>query len=156
MVKNLPAMQKTRVPSLTWEDPLEKRMATTPVFLLGEFQGQRSLAGYSPWGHKELDRTEWLTLSLSLSKCIVIHHILWITIWGRTWDFPLGLVSKSMKAFEVRRCGFLSILTTKFTDYIMSVMTSFFWCVKSVQFHLHYLHQCYKVTTTTRKRKNTF
>ena len=27
--------------------------------------GQRSLAGYSPWGHTELDTTEWLTLSLS-------------------------------------------------------------------------------------------
>ena len=26
--------------------------------LLGEFQGQRSLAGYSPWGHKEMDMTE--------------------------------------------------------------------------------------------------
>ena len=35
----------------------------TPVFLPGEFHGQRSLAGYSPWGHKELDLTEWLTLS---------------------------------------------------------------------------------------------
>ena len=33
----------------------------TPVFLSGEFQGQRSLAGYSPWGCKELDMTEWLT-----------------------------------------------------------------------------------------------
>ena len=30
----------------------------------GEFYGQRSLAGYSPWGGKESDRTEWLTLSL--------------------------------------------------------------------------------------------
>ena len=30
----------------------------TPVFLLGESLGQRSLAGYSPWGHKELDMTE--------------------------------------------------------------------------------------------------
>jgi len=29
-----------------------------PGFLLGEFHGQRSLAGYSSWGHKELDRTE--------------------------------------------------------------------------------------------------
>ena len=38
----------------------------TPIFLPGEFQGQRSLAGYSPWGHKELDRTEQLTVSLSL------------------------------------------------------------------------------------------
>ena len=36
----------------------------TPVFLPGEFHGQRSLVGYSPWGHKEQDTTEWLTLSL--------------------------------------------------------------------------------------------
>ena len=35
----------------------------TPVFLPGEFHGQRSLAGYSPWGCKESDRTECLTLT---------------------------------------------------------------------------------------------
>ena len=33
-------------------------MATPPVLLLGESHGQRSLAGHSPWGHKELDMTE--------------------------------------------------------------------------------------------------
>ena len=33
----------------------------TPVFLPGEFHGQRSLAGFGPLGHKELDTTEWLT-----------------------------------------------------------------------------------------------
>ena len=32
---------------LGWEDPLEKEMTTTPVFLPGEFHGQRN-----PWGHK--------------------------------------------------------------------------------------------------------
>ena len=36
-----------------------------PVFLSGEFHGQRSLASYSLWGHKDLDMTEQLTLSLS-------------------------------------------------------------------------------------------
>ena len=36
----------------------------TPVFLPEEFQGQRSLAGYSPQGHKESDMTEQLTLPL--------------------------------------------------------------------------------------------
>ena len=36
-------------------------MATIPVFLPGEFHGQRSLVGYSPWGCKELDMTEQLT-----------------------------------------------------------------------------------------------
>ena len=30
----------------------------TPIFLPGRFHGQRSLAGYSPWGHKEADATE--------------------------------------------------------------------------------------------------
>jgi len=30
----------------------------SPVFLPGEFHGQRSLVGYSPWGCKELDTTE--------------------------------------------------------------------------------------------------
>ena len=35
-----------------------------PVFLPAEFCGQRSLMGYSPWGPKELDMTERLTLSL--------------------------------------------------------------------------------------------
>ena len=35
-------------------------MATTPVFLAGKSHGQRSLAGYSPWGHKESDTTEQL------------------------------------------------------------------------------------------------
>ena len=39
----------------------------TPVFLPGEFYGQRRLAGYSSWGHKESDTTERLTLSLTSS-----------------------------------------------------------------------------------------
>ena len=47
LVKNLPVMQETWVQSLGWEDPLEEGMAT-PVFLPGEFQGQRSLVGYTP------------------------------------------------------------------------------------------------------------
>ena len=54
-------MQETCVQSLGWEDPLEKRMATTPVFFPREFHGQRSLAGYSPWGCKESDSTQQLT-----------------------------------------------------------------------------------------------
>ena len=40
---------------------LNSVVATTPVFLLGEFHGQRSLAGCSSWGHKGSDTTEWLS-----------------------------------------------------------------------------------------------
>ena len=57
-LKNQPAMWETQVQSLGKEDPLEKGMLPTPVFLPGESHGQRSLAGYSPWGCKEQDMTE--------------------------------------------------------------------------------------------------
>ena len=41
MVKNLPSVQEIWVLSLGWGNPLEKGMATHPVFLPGEFHGQR-------------------------------------------------------------------------------------------------------------------
>ena len=53
-VKNPPAMQEMPVWSLGQEDPLEKGIPT-PVFLPGEFHGQRSLVGYNSWGCKELN-----------------------------------------------------------------------------------------------------
>ena len=57
-IRNLPAIQETWVRFLVWEDPLEKGMATTVVFVPGEFRGQWSLAGYSPVDHKESGTTE--------------------------------------------------------------------------------------------------
>ena len=60
LIKNLPARQETLVQFLGWEDPLEKGKATHSIFWPGEFHGL-----YSPWGHKELDLTERLSLSLS-------------------------------------------------------------------------------------------
>ena len=51
-------------------------MATTPVFLPGEFHGQRKLVGHSPWGLKESDSTERLILSLPRQLKKVIHHLL--------------------------------------------------------------------------------
>ena len=61
MVKNPPIMQKTHmtwVRSPGWEDPLEEDIEPTLVFLPEKSHGQRSLAGYSPRGRKELDTTE--------------------------------------------------------------------------------------------------
>ena len=46
------------VQSLDWEDPLEEGMATLSIFLPGESHGQKSIAGCSAEGHKELDMTE--------------------------------------------------------------------------------------------------
>ena len=64
LVKNTPAMQETWVRSLGWEDPLEKGKATIPIFWPGEFHGV-----YSPWGHKDLDTTQ--RLSLSFLTCLL-------------------------------------------------------------------------------------
>ena len=86
MVKNLPAMQETWVQSLCQQDPLDKGLLPTPVFLPGEFHGQRRLVGYSPWGHKESDTTdrhfhffEYLSLhcfECSLTEGIHLAHFL--------------------------------------------------------------------------------
>ena len=48
--------------SLGQEDPLEEEMVIHPVILPGKSCGQRSLVGYGPWGHKELDMTESLSV----------------------------------------------------------------------------------------------
>ena len=51
--------QERRVWSPGQEDsPVEGNWQPTPVFSPGKFHGQRSLVGYSPWGHKESDTTE--------------------------------------------------------------------------------------------------
>ena len=44
--------------------PWRRKWQPTPVLLPGEFHGRRSLEGYSLWGCKETDMTEWLTSNL--------------------------------------------------------------------------------------------
>ena len=63
-VKNLPAMQETQVRSLGREDLRRKEMATYFSYsCLENSMGRGAWGGYSPWGHKESDTTERLTLS---------------------------------------------------------------------------------------------
>jgi len=62
-VKNAPAMQETWVSPLGWERcpamPHGRRAwQSIKVFSPGESHGQRHLAGYGPWSHKESDTTE--------------------------------------------------------------------------------------------------
>ena len=58
LTKNRPAMQETLVQFLGWEDPLEEGMATHSSILAWESHGQRTLAGYGPWGPNELNMTK--------------------------------------------------------------------------------------------------
>ena len=56
LVKNLPAMRETKVWFLSWEDPLEKGKATHSSILAWR------IPWTIPWGHKESNTTEWLSL----------------------------------------------------------------------------------------------
>ena len=64
VVKNPPGNAgdaRDRLNPWVWKISWRRKWQPTPVFLPGEFYGQRSLADCSPWGHKELDTTEQLS-----------------------------------------------------------------------------------------------
>ena len=72
MVKNTPASAGDirdvgSIPG-TGRFPWRREQQPTPVFLPGKSYGQRSLVGYSPWGHKELDMTE-----ATLHACMLLY-----------------------------------------------------------------------------------
>ena len=61
MANNPPALQETRVQNLNWGHPLEDGMETYSSILAWRIPWTEKLAGYSPWGHKELGTTEQLS-----------------------------------------------------------------------------------------------
>ena len=69
MEKSLPAMPETRVQFLGWEDPLEEGMATHSSILAWRIPRTEEPGRHSPWGHKESNTTE----RLSMHKQIIIH-----------------------------------------------------------------------------------
>ena len=90
IVKNLPAnvgdARDTGLIPGSGRFSWSRKWQPTPVFLLGKFHEQRSLAGYSPWCIKESYTTEWLskhtgksTLCNSVSQGMEITERLWIT-----------------------------------------------------------------------------
>ena len=69
MLKNPPAMQESWVRSLGWEDPLEKGKATHSSILAWKIPW----TVYSPWGHKESDMTERLSLHFTSLHFTSLH-----------------------------------------------------------------------------------
>ena len=64
LVKNPAAMRETWVRSLGWEDPMEKGMATHSSILAWRIPWTEETGRLQSWGHKALDMTERLSLSL--------------------------------------------------------------------------------------------
>jgi len=69
-----PACQYRRSGFHPWvrKVPWRRKWQPTPVFLPGEFHGQRNLAGYSPWGCKESDMTECSPLLLTIFSLLAL------------------------------------------------------------------------------------
>ena len=93
-VKNLPALWEICVGSLGWEDPLEKGTATHSNILAWRIPWTEEQVGYSPWGHKESDTTEKLSLTHSiyllppnLSFCWVEEFSGWLL--GSHWTINM-------------------------------------------------------------------
>ena len=62
---------RCRIRSLACEDPLKRKCQSTPVFMPGKSHGQRSLAGYSPWGNKRVGHNT-VAKQQSMHICIYI------------------------------------------------------------------------------------
>ena len=67
---------------------IERKWQPTPVFLPWKFHGQRSLVSYSPWGWKELDRTEH---SPTHAGCIMYCASL-------PWEYATAAAAKSLQS----------------------------------------------------------
>ena len=67
--------------------PWRREWLPTPVFLPGGLHGQRNLTGYSPWGHKESDTTEQLSLSILLLASLTF----WYFNIFMSWLYILGI-----------------------------------------------------------------
>ena len=82
--------------------PWRREWLPSPVFLPGESHGQRSLGGYSPWGRKESDTTEQLTLWLTPFVWLVFYLSHGVFLWLLSmfffcWDFSIYKVMSSNK-----------------------------------------------------------
>ena len=111
MVKHLPATQEFRVQAWVGKILWSRNWQPTPVFLPGEFQGQRNLAGYSPWGHKELGTIERLTHTHTIAireKTMVFAIAIAIQSGAKAaHSSPVSKYKKDIKDFIFIRYHFL-------------------------------------------------
>ena len=88
----------------------------TPVLLPGISHGQRSLVGYSPWVHKELDTTEALHFTLlawEISAIYILWHVLSLGLeWKLTFFSPV--TTAEFSNFADIECSALTHFTTQY------------------------------------------
>ena len=95
-VKNLPAMQKTRemwIWSLDRDDPMEEEMGTYSSILAWRIPWTEEMAGYSPWCHKESDKTKWLSITTKRRYYLLRTFLSYLFLIGGWLLYNIVLVS---------------------------------------------------------------
>ena len=98
----------------------------SPIFLPGEFQGQRGLAGHSPWDHKESDMTEWLPLSFYFQRLVML-----IIFSSAYWPLKRCLFTSSIQ-FLIE----LFYILTEIFVFVFSYLCILGRLILSLLFHL--------------------
>ena len=91
-IRRINIVKETWFLSLGWEDPLEDGMTAQSSILAWKIpMDKSSLVGYSPWGHKELDTTEWLSTAHKWYHIIFVCFFLtYFTYYDHLWTHPCG------------------------------------------------------------------
>ena len=130
-VKNPLEVQESWVQSLGQEDPWRREWLPPPVFLPGEFHGQRNLAGYSPWGCKESDTTQRLSLTHSCNLTFFVNLFIKGSKLGKYSFFFPSYIGKNL---VLPYCVFLfyefALLLTQSTSFL------YFWSPNIWRFFL--------------------
>ena len=136
LVKNMPAMRETWVPSLGWEDPLEKGKATHCSVGPGEFHGQ-----YSPWGCKESDATCKLNLHVRETGLKLVYS----DPQAGTEDSAPVLPSSMlvMIPFSFVSCVSFNRKKRLAQLYQQTTCFSLLWQIYSLNFFFHYKYYCH-------------
>ena len=100
--QNLPAIRETWVGKIPWR----RAWQPTPVFWPGESHGQRSLAGCSPWDHKQSDTT-WLSLLLDLAV-IELAHVIFsaVNFFENMWRKCCALKKNCITCYDLKKIYF--------------------------------------------------
>ena len=83
---------------MRWLDAITDLMGQKSEQTLEDSEGQTRLACCSPWGHKELDRTEWLNNSKEIKQKLILIWAIWLTVF-----FYLEITHGHWRNFEKHR-----------------------------------------------------
>ena len=104
MVQTVKCLLQCRRPGFSpWfgKSSWRRKWQPTPVFLPAESHGQRSQAGYSPWGHKELDMTEHTHMEKLEPLFIVVGKVNDVVSVGKSLAVPQKVKYINLKNFNL-------------------------------------------------------